>query len=175
MDPTDLLSDPHPPRYAYESDDEDEFDDASQISPSLAPVSDFDIIGEFNKGLPLVIASGDAGNAWARGASLGEQKGAVFVDKTQVGLLFNYAPETDGNVSINVLVSEANAILPINAMHSYATLVLESFRPSRVTVLDKYSAASYIANSKIDYDSAPVRYLSTARSLDHLILVSDFL
>ena len=45
------------------------------------------IIGQsvdIGEGRPLVVASGDVGVVWARGARLGEQVGQVFVNKRAV-------------------------------------------------------------------------------------------
>ena len=42
------------------------------------------IVGDFFPESSLVIASGDAGNFWAKGARLGEQVGAVMVNDVQV-------------------------------------------------------------------------------------------
>lgn len=41
-------------------------------------------MGDLVPGKVLFIASGDAGKVWAKGAQLGEQKGAVLVNNIQV-------------------------------------------------------------------------------------------
>ena len=74
-----------PPRYAVESDEEDEYNPLETPSKS-EPVVDWEIklIGDIPKGRPLVVASGDAGKYWARGADLGEQTAGVYVNTVAV-------------------------------------------------------------------------------------------
>lgn len=86
MQEIDPLADALPPRYAIESDDEDEYNPLSTRQPADAvPIVHITIEGQFSTGHPLVIASGPAGKFWADGANLGEQHGAIFVNKVQVG------------------------------------------------------------------------------------------
>lgn len=91
----DPLADTIPPRYAYESDDEDELEDLDVklgSGSSDTRSADIDvriIIGQnvdIGEGRPLIVASGDVGVVWARGARLGEQVGQVFVNKRAVRL-----------------------------------------------------------------------------------------
>lgn len=89
MDLTNPLSDAHPPRYAYESDDEDEFDAPSEDVPnptSTPEPLDFKLrsMGTLTPHESLIIASGDAGKAWVEGAELGEQQGGIYVNDIQV-------------------------------------------------------------------------------------------
>ena len=83
------LADTVPPRHAVESDEEeDEYNPlASSVqSKSKAGDAEVKILGDVKRfeGRTLVIASGDAGKVWARGAKLGEQSGAVMVNGVQV-------------------------------------------------------------------------------------------
>jgi hypothetical protein len=85
----DPLADTVPPRHAVESDEEeDEYNPlASSVqSKSKAGDAEVKILGDVKRfeGRTLVIAGGDAGKVWARGAKLGEQSGAVMVNGVQV-------------------------------------------------------------------------------------------
>jgi hypothetical protein len=108
-----------------------------------APELAFTTAGAPRPGAPLIIASGAAGAAWARGAQLGEQAAGLYADGVQVpplpsrpsapsslprqvGALF--APAW---AESNVLVSEATARLPAAAMHAYAAHVLRALAPPR--------------------------------------------
>lgn len=88
------------PRYAYESDDEDETGldtlssstapaDAPAIEIKFLPPTDGDKSEE--SGGMLIVASGAAGAVWARGAALGEQVGQVNVNKRAVSSYLFYA------------------------------------------------------------------------------------
>ncbi|KII85607.1 hypothetical protein PLICRDRAFT_44935 [Plicaturopsis crispa FD-325 SS-3] len=151
----DPLGDTVPPRHAVESDDEeDEYNPLSTTSKYESPEVDVKLVGNPSAGAPLVIATGDAGKEWAPGAKLGEQIGAVFVNKVQVGLLFR-PPWTKATV----LVSEVTTRLPVWAMHTYAECVVDSIHPSSVSLLDTYPIPSYMSSEPLAYDQAPVRYL----------------
>ena len=88
----DPLADTLPPRYAYESDDEDETDafriasepslETSEVDIHFLPPSEGE--DDAKKGGILIIASGGIGVAWARGANLGEQAGEINVNKRAV-------------------------------------------------------------------------------------------
>lgn len=93
MQDTDPLQDTVPPRYAIESDEEeDEFNPLSHgkvvrepLTINIKGVGPFEVVGN-----DLIIASGDAGKSWAQGASLEQQRGGVFVNEIQVR--FPYPP-----------------------------------------------------------------------------------
>jgi len=85
----DPLADTVPPRHAVESDEEeDEYNPLSSGARSKPKIGDVEvkILGNVEgvEGRKLVIASGEAGKVWARGANLGEQSGAVMVNGVQV-------------------------------------------------------------------------------------------
>ncbi|KAJ7148641.1 hypothetical protein C8R43DRAFT_512671 [Mycena crocata] len=161
----DPLADTVPPRHAIESDEEeDEYNPLQTSSSRTAPI-DVQLVGDL-KPVPvsgLLVATGDVGKYWARGADLGEQIAAVMVDKIQVGLLFR-----PSWTQIVVLVSEVTARLPLAAMHTYARTVLETLQPSNVALLDTYGVPAYIAETRITYPEAPLRYLSTAPPISAL-------
>jgi hypothetical protein len=80
-----LLSDTAAPRHGYDSDEED------QLNPLFnRPIQRPTCV--FIQGYPsvdhlpevVIIASGEAGKAWARGAQLGEQRAVVIVDELAV-------------------------------------------------------------------------------------------
>lgn len=87
-----------PPRYAVESDEEDEFNplsstpdhheattlDVKVVAPHLARL----------KEKPMIVASGQLASFWATGAQLEEQIGAVFVNNVQVRVPENLRMET---------------------------------------------------------------------------------
>jgi hypothetical protein len=86
----DPLSDSAPPRYAIESDEEeDEYNplNLKNLDPNDCP-SALSVIVQGNN-IPnqkeLIIATGDAGKYWAKGSRLGEQKGSVQVNGVEVG------------------------------------------------------------------------------------------
>lgn len=149
------LDDALPPRYAIESDDEDEYNPLTAQQADQVPIVNIKIEGQFATGYPLVIASGPAGDFWASGADLGEQQGAIFVNNIQVGLLFK--PSSTRAV---VLVSEATAVLPLWSMNKYVNDILDRLQPSGISILDVYSIQSYISSESLPVHEAPVRYLS---------------
>ncbi|KAL4063707.1 hypothetical protein V8B97DRAFT_2053957 [Scleroderma yunnanense] len=150
----DPLADTVPPRYAIESDDEDEYNPQPQ-HPTQTPTTDIKFIGKFPSGLPLVFASGDAGESWARGAKLGPPQGGIYVDNEQVGILF--LPLW---TQAAVIVSETSMHLPLSVMNNYTTAIIDHIQPARVSVLDTYSVQGYISPKVVPLDNAPVRYLS---------------
>ncbi|KAI6129281.1 hypothetical protein EDD16DRAFT_1211854 [Pisolithus croceorrhizus] len=153
----DPLADTAPPRHAIESDDEDEYDPSpSQPKPDHLSVPDVKFTGNFPTKSPLLLASGIAGEAWARGADLGQQQGSIYVGGSQVGLLF--LPSWTRAV---VVVSETFTRLPLSAMNRYTTAVIDRLQPTSFSVLDTYSIQGYISPKVIPWDEAPVRYLST--------------
>ncbi|KZV64261.1 hypothetical protein PENSPDRAFT_174709 [Peniophora sp. CONT] len=151
----DPLADTTAPRYAIESDDEDELN--PQLPSQAKRVVDIDVKCDPSPDttLPLVIATGDAGKVWAAGAPLGQQIGAVFVNGVTVGMVFAVKGEA------NVVVSEATTTLPVWAMNAYAARVLELFKPSKVSLLDSYPVPMYISNAPQPFSEAPIRYLQT--------------
>ncbi|KAG1810615.1 uncharacterized protein BJ212DRAFT_1377747 [Suillus subaureus] len=151
----DPLADALPPRYAIESDDEDEYNPLTTERADQVPIVNIKIEGQFNTGCPLVIVSGSAGDFWADGANLGEQQGTIFVNNIQVGFLFK--PSSTRAV---VLVSEATTALPLWSMNKYVSGILDRLQPSATSILDVYSIQSYISSEPLPVHEAPVRYLS---------------
>ncbi|EJD01876.1 uncharacterized protein FOMMEDRAFT_108878 [Fomitiporia mediterranea MF3/22] len=169
----DPLADTISPRYAYESDDEDEtgladvdLSSGTNIAPDV-PAVEITFLPDEKKqeeyGNILIVASGVVGAVWARGAHLGEQVGQVNVNKRAVGLVFQPSWTSQGTKG-TVLVSEAFVRLPVWAMNAYAAAVLERYKPSKVILLDAYSTATYISLIPIAHHEAPLRYLSTDRT-----------
>ncbi|KAH8112852.1 Svf1-like-domain-containing protein [Phellopilus nigrolimitatus] len=156
----DPLADTIPPRYAYESDDEDELADFSVVGSSRgAPDVDVTIVLGDNRealGQVLIVANGEAGAVWGKGAKLGEQVGQVSVNKRAIGLVFK-----PSWAASPVIVSEALTRLPVWAMHAYAEAILGRWKPSRVVVIDAYSTATYISATPIPHHEAPLRYLQS--------------
>ncbi|KAH7905724.1 hypothetical protein BJ138DRAFT_1017328, partial [Hygrophoropsis aurantiaca] len=152
----DPLGDTLPPRYAIESDDEDEYNPISSTRESGSSVDlNIRFAGNIKQGSPSFIVSGNTGREWARGAKLGEQRGAIYVNEIQIGLLFE--PSWVGAV---VLVSEATAKLPLWAMNRYAEAVINHLQPSSVVLLDSYAVHAYISSEPVIPHDAPVRYLA---------------
>lgn len=85
-----------PPRYAVESDEEDEYNPLSSTrdqerdhgrGPGDEATIDVKVVAPDVEGLkekPMIVASGQLASFWAAGAQLGEQIGAVFVNNVQV-------------------------------------------------------------------------------------------
>ncbi|PPR07881.1 hypothetical protein CVT24_005618 [Panaeolus cyanescens] len=160
----DPLQESVPPRYAIESDEEeDEFNPlsiASSAAKAKAP-PEIKIIGEFKPGADLIFASSEAGKVWGTGADLGEQIGAAYVNNNQVGLIFS-PPWT----SINIVVSESFSRVPLGVMHPYAEKIIEAFKPKRVSMLDSYALPTYTSPTPQSFEKAPIRYLTTGTSND---------
>ncbi|KAJ3569154.1 hypothetical protein NP233_g5245 [Leucocoprinus birnbaumii] len=153
-------TDSNPPRHAIESDsEEDEFNPLTSGAQSLAKELNINFIGDaVGPKDTLIVATGDPGAFWAKGASLGEQAGAVTVNGVQMGLVF--MPKWTAG---NVVVSEALSRLPVWAMHAYAKAIDDTLKPKTVALLDEYSVPGYISNRPIPLPDAPIRYLSTGR------------
>ncbi|KAG6331223.1 hypothetical protein ID866_7867 [Astraeus odoratus] len=154
----DPLADTAPPRYAIESDDEDEYNPLSPSKPAAyQPPADVDVkfIGQFPSGRPLIFVSGDAGLVWGRGAALGMQQGGIYVNNKQVGVLF-----LPSWTRAAIIASETFTRLPLSIMNTYTTAIIERTEPTSVSLLDTYSVQGYIAPKMIPWEDAPVRYLS---------------
>ncbi|EAU86778.2 hypothetical protein CC1G_09903 [Coprinopsis cinerea okayama7 len=147
-----------PPRYAVESDEEDEFNHAPSSSSPPRKIDVAYLGPDVEKGKDLVIASGVAAAVWARGAHLGEQIGAITVNKIQIGLVFQ-----PSYTKSYVLASEALVQLPLDHMHPYASKTLEIFQPSSISLLDVYSAPTYASQAPVRILDAPIRFLSTTK------------
>ncbi|KIM56557.1 hypothetical protein SCLCIDRAFT_1220243 [Scleroderma citrinum Foug A] len=151
----DPLADTVPPRYAFESDDEDEYN-PQLPRPTQSPATDsIKFIGQFTSGSPLVFVSGDAGEAWARGVNLGIQQGGIYVDNEQVGILF-LPPWTQATI----VVSETLTHLPLSVMNRYTTAIVDHLQPTKVSILDVYFVQGYISPKVVPRENAPIRYLS---------------
>ncbi|KAI0249272.1 hypothetical protein BJV78DRAFT_1229435 [Lactifluus subvellereus] len=153
----DFLSDTSAPRYAYESDDED------QLNPLLGgTVQRTARVSIEGRSYPertagtVIIASGEAGKAWAQGAQLGEHCASVVVDDFTIGLVF-FPSWSDATV----IVSETSEALPTWAMRLYADAVINFYKPTCLLLLDVYSVPLYISSEPLEVYRAPVRYLRT--------------
>ncbi|KAF5354103.1 hypothetical protein D9756_007272 [Leucocoprinus leucothites] len=153
-------TDSNPPRHAIESDsEEDEFNPLRHDSQQLSKVLKIQFLGDGVQPKDmLVVATGDPGAFWAKGASLEEQIGAVSVNGVQIGMVF-----TPKWTTANVVISEALSRLPVWAMHTYAKAIIDTLKPTTLALLDEYSVPGYISNKPIPLPDAPIRYLSTGR------------
>ncbi|CAA7270769.1 unnamed protein product [Cyclocybe aegerita] len=160
----DPYADTLPPRYAIESDEEEEEFNSLHVVKSATKDAavEVKILGDLPSG-NLVVASEAAGKIWAKGASLGEQTGAVYANNVQIGLVFN--PSWTKSV---VIISEALSRLPLYVMHSYAKHILESLQPKSLSLLDTYAVPTYSADHPISFQEAPIRYLSAAEDTKFL-------
>ncbi|KAG7095121.1 hypothetical protein E1B28_005904 [Marasmius oreades] len=159
----DPLVDSGPSRYAVESDEEDEYNPLEQHDAKDHKEHEFQvkIIGSVPQGTSLLAAFGDAGRYWAKGANLGEQIGAVFVNDIQVGLAFK-----PSWTKATVIVSESFTRLPINGMHEYSSSLISTLGPSSISILDVYPSPTYISSSLIPQHEAPIRYISSSQDLE---------
>ena len=85
-----LAEDTLPPRYAIESDDEDdEFNPLNRNTKLTTekPEIRVNITSGTTTNVNLIIASGIAGKTWARGANLKEQSGIISVNGVKVIIL----------------------------------------------------------------------------------------
>ncbi|KZP27712.1 hypothetical protein FIBSPDRAFT_780625 [Athelia psychrophila] len=159
----DPLADTVPPRYAVESDEEE--DEYNPLSTSASqPVKEVNVklTGDIKqrRGRTLVVATGHAAKIWAKGANLGEQIGGALVNGVQVALIFS-----PSWTQANIVVSEATTRLPVWAMHTFAEAIIEALGPSSVALLDEYAAPAYINAAPISFYDAPIRYLCIKGSI----------
>ncbi|KAG6885014.1 hypothetical protein C0993_006539 [Termitomyces sp. T159_Od127] len=153
----DPLADTVPPRYAVESDEEDEFNPLPTIVSNLDRVNEVKLMPDsVPQGKNLVIVTGDVAKCWVPGANLGMQIGGVYLNKIQIGLVFS--PSWAKSI---VVVSEPFTRLPVWAMHQYASAILDTLKPVKVALLDMYSAPAYISEKPVPFEDAPLRYLAT--------------
>jgi hypothetical protein len=85
----DFLSDTSANRYAYESDDEDQSNPLTHHA--VQRIAHITIQGDPYPGKSaetIIVASGEAGKAWAQGAQLGEQRAVILVDDSTVTCLY---------------------------------------------------------------------------------------
>lgn len=72
-------------RYAIESDEEeDEYNPLNPITPSGTSDVDVRVLGNVSKSEKVIVVFGEAAKCWVKGASLGEQVGAITVNGQQV-------------------------------------------------------------------------------------------
>ncbi|KAF8559472.1 hypothetical protein OG21DRAFT_1453959 [Imleria badia] len=157
------LADAPPPRYAVESDDEDEYNPLSAPTGSDQPPEvtvEFKSIYDIPSKRPLVFASGEAGVSWAKIVNLGEQQAGIYVNNLPVGLLFR--PSWTSAVIV-VSEAETRTRLPLFAMTTYITAIIERLQPTSTAILDSYPTQVYISPRVISLDSAPIRYLSAGK------------
>jgi len=167
MEVYDPLADAPPPRYAVESDDEDEYNTASSLSTGSEQPSKVNVevktTYDIPRRRPLIFASGEAGASWAKITNLSERSAGIYVNDLLVGLVF-CSPWT-GAV---IVVSEAeldHARLPLFAMTTYVTAIINHLQPTSVAILDSYSTQAYISSRAISQDTAPIRYLSIGKKM----------
>ncbi|KAG8804551.1 hypothetical protein FRC16_005993 [Serendipita sp. 398] len=106
-------------------------------------------------GKNMYVAIGQAGLAWASGVQLGAPTAEIQLKDIKVASV--HFIEQDG-----VLVLVLKYELPISAMNVFASKVLSTFNPSRVTIVDGYSSPAYIRSSRKSDLDHPIRYLQTA-------------
>ncbi|KZT54256.1 hypothetical protein CALCODRAFT_19134 [Calocera cornea HHB12733] len=149
------LLDSHAPRYAVESDSEDEFE-APSAAAGISPPHGVDIA--LPAGLKavskLLIVSGLAGLEWSRGVQLSNAVGDVLVASFPVGAV--YVTE-DGGAIVHITCT-----LPPNACYPLASVIVSTFRPQRVGLLDAYTAPTYISDLPSSPYEAPIRVLCTS-------------
>ncbi|KAJ4488198.1 hypothetical protein J3R30DRAFT_3434010 [Lentinula aciculospora] len=152
----DPLAESNPPRYAIESDEEDEYNPLQTSSSEALSPLEIKIAGDMPSNHPLILASGNSGKYWAKGCSLGKQTGAVYVDEIQVGLIFN-----PSWTKSTIIMSETFARLPIAYMHSYVEKLIKELKPLIIALLDTYPTPIYVSPQPIALQDAPIRYLCT--------------
>lgn len=81
------LADAPPPRYAVESDDEDEYNPLSPPSGSDQPPEvkvEFKSIYDIPSKRPLIFASAEAGLSWAKIVNFGQQQAGIYANNLPV-------------------------------------------------------------------------------------------
>lgn len=131
-----------------ESDDEDEYNPLPSSGSDQPPEVkvEFKSIYDIPSTRPLVFASAEAGVSWARTIDkFGEQQAGIYVnnlpvripsllcmlgknDTIQVGLLF--CPSWTSAVIV-VSEAETRTRLPLFAMSTYTTAIIERLQPTR--------------------------------------------
>ncbi|KAH6905770.1 hypothetical protein BKA70DRAFT_1499864, partial [Coprinopsis sp. MPI-PUGE-AT-0042] len=160
----DPLKDTLPPRYAIESDEEDELNPLGPCTTNQAPAPiELQIQGNVQPGSPLVIATGQVAGLWAKGVDLGEQIAAICVNEgpgpchgRQVGLVFK--PTW---TQATVIVSETFTKLPFSFMHPYAAKIFEAFQPSACVPIPLDFVSTH-TKTPVRLHDARIRCLSTS-------------
>jgi len=62
----------------------------------------------------------------------------------------------------NIIISEVFSELPLHAMHPYAETILDSLKPSSVSLLDSYPVPTYATSHPVPIHDTPIRYLTTS-------------
>ncbi|KAG8809246.1 hypothetical protein FRC17_003537 [Serendipita sp. 399] len=160
------LQDSAPNRYAFESDDSEDdigrnaYPGVSERTKRSKHRYDAEVVWNVNAGAlgggNFFVAVGQAGLAWASGVQLAKSIADIQLDDTKVASVFTI-DEHPGDL---VLVLKYD--LPISSMPSFASKVLTTFTPSRVTIMDGYSSPAYIAPERRNDLDPPIRYLETA-------------
>jgi len=115
---TDPALDLHPPRYAVESDSEDEYDQNVHRPPRKAESHNIELSVDsaMPSGSKLLVLCGHAGDEWTRGIKLGEQVGRLLYEDLEVGLLYSLGHEC--------LALRVTHILPAASSYQAATVIL---------------------------------------------------
>ena len=132
----DPLTDRNPrPRYAVESDDEDDL----KGTDGYFDVFSFESALEIEKHLPLILASGSAGiflssllASRAHSAPTGVYAISTEANRNSHFKRIGYVAQQKGKYTI--LISESGPpqiVLPLPRMHPYAQWVIDKFQPSR--------------------------------------------
>ncbi|KAF8154630.1 hypothetical protein B0H34DRAFT_676372 [Crassisporium funariophilum] len=178
----DPLSDTVPPRYAIESDEEEDEINPLRVNTIAEDTTlDIVVVGDFPKRCRLIVVSGDAGSYWAKGVPMGLGLGHGDEDEGE-------GEDADGVVSVNgvevgccqrkpwtnsiVMILEGYTGLPLFAMHPFAERVIDALQPSRgslsISILDSYPVPSYATDQAVPFHEAPLRYLTTFENTDFL-------
>jgi len=103
------------------------------------------------------VGIGLVGRAWAGGLELGEQASQIILNGTQIGEVYLLI---QAQTSL-VLITHA---LPEFTVHSLASTILGTLKPSRVAILDTYPDPAYISSTPPRALDHPIRFLSTRRT-----------
>ncbi|KZO90638.1 hypothetical protein CALVIDRAFT_542499 [Calocera viscosa TUFC12733] len=148
------LLDTHAPRYAVESDSEDEFETLSS-STAVNSESVQVVLPPNIKVVPkLLLASGMAGLQWSRGVTLSSPVGDILVGSSPVGTVYM--------VEESHAVVHINCTIPSSICFPLAIALVSAFQPEEVVVLDSYAAPTYISDAPLSPYEAPIRILCTS-------------
>ncbi|KAG9027789.1 hypothetical protein FS837_004173, partial [Tulasnella sp. UAMH 9824] len=166
----DILADPlrdsinPPPRYQLESDSEDEIGGGIYGSTKIpkpsspSPPTAFKLDGHIDDliGRPTVIGIGTAGSQFGRGlpALVDSQGASIEMGEYQIGTAYC--------ISASQLYIHISSKIPSPVLWSLSRWLSNTFKPTRLAIIDVYPVPAYITPFSVSHLSPPIRYLGTS-------------
>ncbi|KAG9028032.1 hypothetical protein FS837_004013 [Tulasnella sp. UAMH 9824] len=153
-----------PPRYQLESDSEDEIGEGIYGSTKIpkpsspSPPTAFKLNGDIDDpiGRPMVIGIGTAGSQFGRALpALRDSQGAsIQTGEYQIGTAYC--------ISASQLYIHISSKIPSSVLWPLSRWLLNTFRPTRLAIIDIYPVPAYITPFSVSHLSPPIRYLGTS-------------